>query len=106
MNRELKAKWLTALRDGSHKQGRFRLRRASEETFCCLGVLCDVASPESWSYDERREVWLFGRFDDSFFAPSELLHRDIQENLSRMNDTGGLNFEDIANYIEQYIVAD
>jgi hypothetical protein len=45
MNAEVKAKWVTALLSGEYKQGKGWLRSRNEE-FCCLGVLCDLASKE------------------------------------------------------------
>jgi len=41
MNPEVKELWLAALRSGEYKQGRQRLR--TDDEFCCLGVLCDLA---------------------------------------------------------------
>lgn len=46
MNREIKKKWLEALRSGNYKQGSHRLRDGN--TFCCLGVLCDIIDPDGW----------------------------------------------------------
>lgn len=40
MNAQIKEAWLTALRSGAYKQGRGQLH--VEDTFCCLGVLCDL----------------------------------------------------------------
>jgi hypothetical protein len=34
--------WVAALRSGEYKQGRNRLRN-EDDTFCCLGVACDLA---------------------------------------------------------------
>lgn len=45
MNPEVKAKWLAALRSGEYKQGRGQLHTPGN-TFCCLGVLCDLAFNE------------------------------------------------------------
>ena len=42
MNQEVKAQWVAALRSGAYEQGRSHLR-STEDKFCCLGVLCDVA---------------------------------------------------------------
>jgi hypothetical protein len=59
MNAEVKAMWLEALRSGVYKQGRGQLRTIGEQdSFCCLGVLCDLHSetaetPDSeWQGDE------------------------------------------------------
>lgn len=49
MNPEVKAAWLEALRSGEYAQGHGKLCRPAgyegqtEDTFCCLGVLTDVA---------------------------------------------------------------
>ena len=42
MNKEVKALWLDALRSGDYVQGKYALR-TEDNTFCCLGVLCDLA---------------------------------------------------------------
>src|SRR5678815_494059 len=42
MNPVVKEQWLAALRSGEYKQGRGALRQG-DDTFCCLGVLCDLA---------------------------------------------------------------
>jgi hypothetical protein len=43
MDPSIKQEWLEALRSEQYKQGRFRLRNL-DGSFCCLGVLCDIAS--------------------------------------------------------------
>jgi hypothetical protein len=45
LNAEVKTKWVAALLSGEYKQGKGWLRSRNEE-FCCLGVLCDLASKE------------------------------------------------------------
>lgn len=42
MNKDVKAKWLEALRSGEYEQGRSYLR-SDDNKFCCLGVLCEIA---------------------------------------------------------------
>ena len=48
MNPEVKAKWVEALRSGEFTQGKYALRSRwnGEVTFCCLGVLCEIAVKE------------------------------------------------------------
>lgn len=56
MNSEVKAKWLEALRSGEYRQSRYRLR-SLDNSFCCLGVLCDIYTKEvggSWKYDKDK----------------------------------------------------
>lgn len=64
MNPEIKEKWLTALRSGDYVQGRQYLQTA-QGTFCCLGVLCDIAVKEGVipTPDLRAETprgWTYG----------------------------------------------
>lgn len=49
MNADVKRKWLDALRGGEYKQTTGRLLSVStsgEKSYCCLGVLCDIAVQE------------------------------------------------------------
>ncbi len=54
MNQEVKEKWIAALRSGKYEQGQTKLRTL-EDTYCCLGVLCDLAIKEGviedWKLD-------------------------------------------------------
>jgi hypothetical protein len=45
MNKEIKEKWINALRSGKYEQGKSQLRSLSNK-FCCLGVLCDLYKDE------------------------------------------------------------
>lgn len=38
--------WVSKLEDGSYTQAAGRLR--SGDSFCCLGVMCDLADPDGW----------------------------------------------------------
>lgn len=42
MNAEVKKTWIAALRSKKYTQGRCNLRTI-DDTFCCLGVLCELA---------------------------------------------------------------
>lgn len=44
MNKEMKEKWVEALRSGEYNQGKGRLRQANQygSYYCCLGVLRDL----------------------------------------------------------------
>lgn len=42
MNPEIKAQWVAALRSGDYQQGRGQLR-SGNNTYCCLGVLMELA---------------------------------------------------------------
>ncbi len=91
MNGELKAKWLEALRSGRYKQGRKYLRDKNNQ-FCCLGVLCDVGAPGQWY---------------SFSCGSDFgISRGHSDMIIMMNDTYGLSFEKMADWIEENIKED
>jgi len=45
MKQHIKEKWLNALRSGEYLQGKDSLQPAPN-SFCCLGVLCDIAIKE------------------------------------------------------------
>jgi hypothetical protein len=42
MNKQIKQQWIKALRSEEYKQGQECLHNPSDNTFCCLGVLCDL----------------------------------------------------------------
>jgi hypothetical protein len=103
MNKELKAKWVEALRSGKYKQGKGMLRNEKGQ-FCCLGVLCDITNVEL--------ITLMNGLSESVFYyngnPSFLTTKHLQEIsldgsqqnvLIDMNDQG-ICFDAIADYIE------
>lgn len=55
MDKRVKALWLEALTSGEYEQGKGYLRIQGEEgkdSFCCLGVLCDLAEKEGITTSE------------------------------------------------------
>lgn len=44
MKKEIKERWVAALRSGEYAQTRQRL--ADDDGFCCLGVLCEIAEQD------------------------------------------------------------
>lgn len=91
MDKELKDKWIAALRSGEYKQIQRRLK--SSEGFCCLGVLCEIVGKDQ-NYIEVR----------SLLGSAGEPERGIVERLFRMNDgdtkVDGKSFPEIADYIE------
>ena len=49
MDPTIKARWVAALRSGDYNQGHGRLHTKENgiSSFCCLGVLCDLANKEN-----------------------------------------------------------
>jgi hypothetical protein len=59
MNELIAQKWVAALRSGDYKQGKGVLHNQDTNTYCCLGVLCDLYVQENNnrdSYCEQRMI--------------------------------------------------
>ena len=115
MNKEIKEKWLIALRSGNYIQGR-QVLRDSDNKFCCLGVLCDIIDKEAWVADDsNRRTPAFTYDGNRAVLPIHVMEITGIENcfgqlpknegpytsLTNMND-GGKSFEEIADVIEEY----
>lgn len=56
MKKRVLTKWLKALRSGEYKKGRgalCRIDKKGNESFCCLGVLCDLYNKEQKQKKKR-----------------------------------------------------
>ena len=115
-NKEVKEKWLAALRSGEYKQGRNALRR--NNNFCCLGVLCDIYSEEKnvpWEKlgDHDRILDCKSILPDKIKSWAELPgqnpsveHTDLHsgkdnKTLAGLNDIYHCDFNQIADIIEK-----
>jgi len=105
MNKNIKMRWVKALRSGLYEQGQSKLRR--EKRSCCLGVLCAVMGAKwnnRWGADypliRGKEVSDGG----TVLLPSLLkmigMKKTTQDRLVEMNDYGK-SFVEIAQYIEK-----
>ena len=77
--------WLAALRSGKYVQGKGRLRE--DDSFCCLGVLCDVHNPELWRVENERTI--YGKMSAAF-PPIDVmdaleLPREMRNDLININ---------------------
>lgn len=130
MRTALKKRWTKALRSGKYKQGKSALRKQERdtltgdlkpevETFCCLGVLCDLVEPKEWElYTATGEYSNGGNPDDCGMPREDLQHKlgldkphsrnpnhageSIADQLAKMNDDGR-SFKVIANWIEKHL---
>lgn len=122
MNKEIKEKWITALRSGEYKQGTGYLCRAQEKEYCCLGVLCNLAMKEGICKISNYEKIVscetnMVRYDgNNSFVPSSvqewaeldnqnpMIYDGIENTtLATHNDNKGRNFNEIADLIEKYL---
>lgn len=105
MKPEIKKIWIEALRSGKYQQGQGALKEG--DSFCCLGVLCDLYDSTGWDpapNDNRSKKLSFQSFmgapsldvlDWSKF-PQALLQDYIDA-----NDIHDLTFHQIADMIEE-----
>lgn len=112
MNKRVKKKWLIALRSGIYRQAEGKLNDG-RQSFCCLGVLCDIHSKETgkdWDVGNNCKNYM-GRTGD---LPGEVMkwaglrhtapacvHRKGRD-LATLNDEG-VGFKAIANVIEKQL---
>lgn len=126
MNKELKTKWIAALRSGEYKQGT-NVLRDEDNRFCCLGVLCDLMIKEGkgeWEDEVIKDelinsrIFKYKESEHHKVLPTTLakeLEIDIspsgdfknllpvspyKRQLAKANDDG-IDFETIAKAIEQ-----
>ena len=69
MNKEIKEKWLKALRSGEYTQGQGFLKQMKDNTpqYCCLGILCDIAAKEGileWEQEDFGSPFHYKLKDD------------------------------------------
>lgn len=115
MDKDVKDRWLTALRSGEYKQGQNYLERRGCN--CCLGVLAKIEGvPMKDRYfddmdngeqdiEEQYGVFDFGdSFDEHTYPPDDWcgLSRDTIRKLATMNDDGK-TFAEIADHIEEIL---
>lgn len=124
MNKEIKQKWIEALRSGKYKQGTAALRKKDylqkgKPEFCCLGVLCEIAIKEGVikdpkKYDRYYNTYLYPEIYGDQLLPLKVVKwaglEDVNPSvigplgkttsLADLNDKG-FNFTEIADLIEQ-----
>lgn len=112
---EFEKKLVEELRSGSKKQGRYSLK-PSKDTYCCLGVACDISGLGVWDNDDYT---IIGGDICNALLPHEVrlklnwktldgmldfLDKDLTSiSLSSLNDIG-FTFNQIADIIEANLV--
>lgn len=115
MNPDIKAQWLQALRSGEYQQGKGFLRRI-DNSYCCLGVLCDLAVKAEIIRTPllKASGAMYGYGDGGSAAGLPDVVRDWaglksrlpvagQRELHDLNDRAGFSFAQIADLIEEYL---
>lgn len=100
MKKELRDKWVAALRSGEYIQGQETLRDTLNNTYCCLGVLCKVSGSPNWDGEHMHGDYAFLQA----CAQKELgISAEDANRCVLLNDKEGKSFPEIADYIEQNI---
>ncbi len=115
MYKEVKDKYLKALRSGEFKQNTEGCLNYKDECLCAYGVLCELAFREGICSKVQHEVtlkYLYGQGMSRMYLPKEverwsnindnkmLLYKDVYESMYALNDTLKLDFNRIANLVE------
>lgn len=120
MDKDVKKRWVDALRSGEYKQGRGALcyeeessdGESSEFYFCCLGVLIDVELYGDWetrevlNFSEKKTLWTF---NENILTLGESqgrrfgLTNDQEDYLTQLNDYISKSFDYIADWIDMNI---
>lgn len=107
MNIHFKKLWIDALRSGKYSQTQGRLR--IEDSYCCLGVICDLLVPDEWEFahinEETGLTHYTTRGNAHDVLPGSLadilgIDWDTQNKLVDINDSGK-SFLEIADWIEK-----
>jgi len=104
VNKQLKAEWVKALRSGEYKQGRLRLQRG--DSYCCLGVLCEVAGVAIPRNGIDLDCLSLRKFGDECGLLTKTSHISLQGRLIQLNDSDLLPFPAIADWIEANVPED
>lgn len=95
--------WADALESGDYKQGVGQLKHG--DSFCCLGVLCDLYSSTCWGDLIKDEVEFLPKLIQKWAgmqSRSGYIRIGGKEyNLAQMNDEG-ITFDEIADIIRKY----
>lgn len=100
MNEDIRNEWIEALTSGEYEQGQKQLR-TNDNTYCCLGVLCDLAVKKGiaqWGKREGNSDWAVAPIDEEIETASDfgfgLLPRFIMAWSGITSDDGALSLDD------------
>ena len=116
----VKRKWLAALRSGKYKQGESYMYNKYDNSYCCLGVLCEIEganTKQMHKIELPAEIGMFTELvpnaseltkaqkelnnTNDFFAFS-VMYKGKMTSLAYMNDDG-ISFSEIADVIEKKV---
>lgn len=110
MKPNLFAKWMLALKSDKYQQGKKYMRK--DDTYCALGVLCNLSKEGKWIEDERNKGVYYYKVEDEkavSFPPGAVINwagmkkenADLMTAfVSQLNDKGR-SFKEIAAALEK-----
>lgn len=67
------------------------------DSFCCLGVICDLSNLGTWTTIHREGIQSYTLFDDLSRIPyTNYLPPDVQNEIGFRNSTGLFNIDDLS----------
>lgn len=103
--KEFTEEWIKRLRSNEYKQGEGQLFDKRSNEYCCLGVACTI-----YNNEELKSIGCEFHIPYNIESPSEInIPREIRgfneftKILIDLNDSEGLNFNEIADWIEENI---
>lgn len=111
MKKEIKDRWIKALRSGKYKQCQTKLRSFDRKYYCCLGVLTQICATSKkrsflefagWNDTLSKEVADWAGIECSSQTTKVPLPI-INKTLVHFNDTKQYTFNQIADLIEKYL---
>ena len=101
MNKEVKEKWVAALRSGKYKQTRGTLK--DKTGYCCLGVLCEATNSRKWHGYSLLPRHIMKKAGLQNECGTYVEYKNGQTLLTDLNDNRKLTFNDIADIIEKQL---
>lgn len=105
MKPRMKAKWIKALESGKYQKGFFALRKS--DTFCCLGVLCDLHDSTKWGRQMNRFYYSVDNYLSSTSLPYplykqyEITYDEINDLMKINDERSSVTFEPVIEYIKK-----
>jgi hypothetical protein len=117
MNSQIKQQWIAALTSGEYQQTQGKLK--NDNSFCCLGVLCDLYSKKTgipWQQKDGEPIDSYRFYNETELLPLTISnwaglgdidnpiveYGEEQMCISDLNDTGK-SFKEIAVIIEEQL---
>ena len=90
--------WAKKLETTAATQGTSRLFDVREQSYCCLGILADMADPQGW---DNSGDWRGFRTQLGYHLSPQWLSSRQQDTATYLNDDGKLSFPEIAVWVRE-----